>query len=307
MLAIRLFEEKVLLLYQANKLYGMSPHLYIGEEAIAAGVCAALRRDDYVVSTHRGHGHCLAKGASMKKMLAELCGKATGYCGGKGGSMHIADTATGNLGANGIVGAGLPIACGAGLSIRYRKSDQVVGCFFGDAATNQGTFHESLNFSAVMRLPIIWVCENNLYGLSTPIRKMICTSTISERASAYCIPGVTVDGMDVLAVYRAAAEAVSRARAGSGPTLIEGTTYRFLGHGLSDGRPYRTKEEEAGWRERCPIERMRNYLIDKTLGSEAELEQIRGKLQEEVDEAEKFALTSPEADPSEATKYVFAD
>jgi len=307
MLGIRLFEEKVLFLYQANKLYGMSPHLYIGEEAIAAGVCALLRPDDYIVSTHRGHGHCLAKGASMKKMLAELCGRSTGYCKGRGGSMHIADTATGNLGANGIVGAGLPIACGAGLSIRYRKTDQVVACFFGDAATNQGTFHEAVNFSAVMKLPVIWICENNLYGLSTPIRKMTCTKTISERASAYGIPGVTVDGMDVLAVYGAAEGAVNRARSGEGPTLIEAVTYRFLGHGLSDNRSYRTKEEEAEWRKRCPIQRMRTYLLEESLANAEELERIRDVLKAEVDEAENFALTSPEPEQAEATKYVFTD
>ena len=211
MVRIRLFEEKTHELYKSAKLTGMSPHLCIGEEASAAGVISTLNVDDYILSTHRGHGHCLAKGAQMGKMYAELFGKETGYCHGRGGSMHIADVSMGNLGANGIVGAGLPIAVGAGLSIRKRGTKQVVVCFFGDAATNQGAFHEAMNMSKAFRLPIVWACENNLYGLSTPIDKVSATSTLSDRAKGYGMAGFSVDGMDVEAV-----RAVAAGRSGPG-------------------------------------------------------------------------------------------
>ena len=253
MVRIRKFEEKTHELYKAGRLTGMSPHLCIGEEASAVGVISALNPDDYILSTHRGHGHCLAKGAEMGKMYAELYGKETGYCRGRGGSMHIADVAKGNLGANGVVAAGMPIALGAGFSIQKKHTQQVVVCFFGDAATNQGAFHEAMNMSKAFHLPVVWVCENNLYGLSTPIEKVAATPTLSDRAKGYAMPGITVDGMDVEAVRAVAEGAVSLARGGGGPTLLEVRTYRYFGHGASDHRPYRTREEEQEWWKRCPV------------------------------------------------------
>ncbi len=307
MLRIRKFEEKTHELYKAGRLTGMSPHLCIGEEASAVGVISVLNPDDYILSTHRGHGHCLAKGAEMGKMYAELFGKETGYCHGRGGSMHIADVAKGNLGANGIVGAGCPIALGAGLSIQKKRTRQVVVCFFGDAATNQGTFHEAMNMSKAFRLPIVWVCENNLYGLSTPIEKVAATPTLSDRARGYNMPGVTVDGMDVEAVRAAAEEALARARAGEGPTLLEIKTYRYFGHGASDHRPYRTREEEHDWWKRCPVANFRAKLLAEGITTEAELAELEQKIDAEVAEGIAFAESSPDPQPTESTLYVYTE
>ncbi len=307
MVRIRKFEEKTHELYKAGRLTGMSPHLCIGEEASAVGVISILNNDDYILSTHRGHGHCLAKGAQMGKMYAELFGKETGYCRGRGGSMHIADVTMGNLGANGIVGAGLPIALGAGLSILKRATKQVVVCFFGDAATNQGAFHESLNMSKAFHLPIVWVCENNLYGLSTPIENVAATPTLADRAKGYAMPGVTVDGMNVEAVREAAEEAVIRARAGKGPTLIEIKTYRYFGHGASDHRPYRTREEEQEWWKLCPVAGYRVRLISEGTASESELAAIEQEIDNEVSAGVAFAESSPDPKPQESTLYVYAE
>jgi len=307
MLRIRKFEETTHALYKSGRLTGMSPHLCIGEEASAAGVISTLNADDYILSTHRGHGHCLAKGAEMGKMYAELFGKETGYCRGRGGSMHIADVSRGNLGANGIVGAGLPIALGAGLSIRKRGTRQVVVCFFGDAATNQGTFHEALNMSKAFHLPIVWVCENNLYGLSTPIEKVSATPMLSDRAKGYAMPGVTVDGMDVEAVRAAATEAVARARAGEGPTLLEVRTYRYFGHGASDHRPYRTREEEQNWWKRDPVAGYRMKLISEGAGSEAELVEVDQEIEKEVAAGVAFAEASPDPKAAESSLYVYTE
>ncbi|MDH5532610.1 MAG: thiamine pyrophosphate-dependent dehydrogenase E1 component subunit alpha, partial [Candidatus Bathyarchaeota archaeon] len=229
MLEIRRFEEKVYDLYGENLVPG-TIHLYAGQEAVAAGVCANLRSDDYITSTHRGHGHCIAKGAQLKRVMAEILGKKTGYCSGKGGSMHIADFSIGMLGATAVVGAGLPIAAGAGLSIRLRKTDQVVACFFGEGASNQGTFHEGINMAAIWKLPVLFVCENNLYAMGTRQSIVMAIENVADRATAYGIPGVVVDGNDVMAVYEAAREAVERARSGKGPTLMECKTYRHKGH-----------------------------------------------------------------------------
>lgn len=306
MLRIRYFEEKVHELYLTDILFGMSPHLSIGEEAIAAGVCKALRKDDYIVSTHRGHGHCLAKGTDMNLMMAEILGKETGYCKGRGGSMHIADVKTGNLGANGIVGAGLPIATGAGLSAKYRGTDQVSVCFFGDAASNQGTFHESVNLCAAFKLPVIFICENNIYGLSTPIYKTSATPDIADRAKGYDIPGITIDGMDPIAVYEETVKAVERARKGEGPTLIECKTYRFFGHGASDHRPYRTKEEEKEWMEKGPIVRFKKRMIEENTMSEEEIKKIDEEAKREAEESGEYAINSPEPDPKDAEKYLYA-
>ncbi len=307
MTRIRLFEEATHELYKSGRLTGMSPHLCIGEEASAAGVISALNPDDYILSTHRGHGHCLAKGAEMGKMYAELFGKETGYCHGRGGSMHIADVSKGNLGANGIVGAGLPIAVGAALSIRKRGTKQVVVCFFGDAATNQGTFHEAMNMSKAFRLPIVWACENNLYGLSTPIDKVSATATLADRAKGYAMPGFSVDGMDVEAVRAAAVDAVARARAGEGPTLLEIRTYRYFGHGASDHRPYRTREEEQEWWKRDPVAGYRMKLIAEGVASEEELAAVDQKIAKEVAAGVAFAEASPDPKPSESTLYVYTE
>ncbi len=307
MLRIRRFEEKTHELYKAGSLTGMSPHLCIGEEASAVGVVSVLNNDDYILSTHRGHGHCLAKGAEMGKMYAELFGKETGYCHGRGGSMHIADVTKGNLGANGIVGAGCPIALGAGLTIRRHKTQQVVVCFFGDAATNQGTFHEAANMSKAFNLPIVWVCENNLYGLSTPIEKVAATPTLSDRAKGYNMPGVTVNGMDVEAVRAAAAEAVERARSGGGPTFIEVKTYRYFGHGASDHRPYRTRDEEQEWWQRCPVASYGTRLVAEGVATKDELAQIESEIAGEVEAGLAFALSSPDPQAGESTLYVYTE
>jgi len=305
MLRIRHFEEKVYQLYLTDKLFGMSPHLSIGQEAVPTGACKALRKDDCIVSTHRGHGHCLAKGADMKLMMAEILGKETGYCKGRGGTMHIADVKKGILGANGIVGGGLPIASGAGISIKYRGTDQVCLSFFGDAASNQGTFHESINLCATFKLPVIFVCENNIYGLSTPINRTSATPNVADRARGYDIPGIIVDGMDPVAVYEETAKAVQRARKGNGPSIIEAKTYRFLGHGASDHRSYRTREEEEEWRKKGPIVRFKRRLIEDKIITEGEIEIMEQEVKKEVEEAVEYALSSPEPNPKDVEKYLY--
>lgn len=293
MLKIRVFEEKALEMYSLNKIYG-SLHLYIGEEAVAVGVCSTLEKDDYITSTHRGHGHCIAKGGDLNRMMAELLGKETGYCKGKGGSMHITDINLGHLGANGIVGGGLTIATGAALAIKIiRDTDQVVVCFFGDGALDMGEFHESLNLASLWKLPVIFVCENNLYALSNPLGKASSQIDTAKKAIAYNMPGNTVDGMDVLAVREVAQIAVKRAREGDGPTLIMADTYRFFGHSRSDPCIYRTKEEEDKWKSRCPLKTFAKKLIEEKVVSEDELLKIKEELLTEVNEAVKFADNSP--------------
>ena len=308
MLTIRRFEETAILLFERGLIRG-NVHPCIGQEAVSVGVCLNLRRDDYMTSTHRGHGNCLAKGADLKIMTAELLGKATGYCKGKGGSMHIADFDGGNLGANGIVGAGLPIAVGAGISIQNRGTDQVAVCFFGDGASNQGTFHESLNFAALWKLPVIFVCENNLYALSTPLQEATALPRISDRAVAYGFPGVQVDGNDVLAVYAHAQEAVGRARKGGGPTLLDCATYRFFGHFTGDpgrGIIYRSKEEMEQWLERCPINKLRRYLTDSGAMSDTAEREIAARAEAAIEAAVAFAESSPWPAPADALQDVFA-
>ncbi len=306
MLRIRSFEKTCHDLYLAGKIPGMSPHLYIGEEAVAASICSFLKPDDYIVSNHRGHGHCLAKGASMNRMLAEIMGKETGYCRGRGGSMHIADVTLGILGANGIVGAGVPIANGAAFSIRFRGTDQVSVCFFGDAASNQGAFHEATNMAAAMKLPLLLVCENNQYGLSTRIQDTCPTSEISDKAHGYGIEHQTVDGMDAELSYKAAGEAVSYVRENRRPYLIEFVTYRFLGHGASDNRSYRTREEEEEWKKRCPVESLRGKLGPVYGMKPGEIRKIEREVEKEVAEALKFTEDSPDPSPAEALADVFA-
>lgn len=294
MKTIRLFEERIADLYARGQIPGLV-HLYIGEEAVAAGVCAALREDDYITSTHRGHGHVIAKGAELNPMMAELYGKKTGYCKGKGGSMHIADMTLGILGANGIAGGGLPIAVGAGWSAKWRGTDQVAVCFFGDGSSNNGTFHESLNLASVHRLPVIFVCENNLYGISVCQVKHQAITDVAVRATAYDMPGVVVDGNDVTAVLQAAEKAVKRARAGEGPTLVECKTYRWRGHHEGDpnqGARYRTREEIDVWKNKCPIKRFALQLVRNRTATAKKLEAIDREITGRIDAAVAYAETS---------------
>ena len=301
MLRIRRFEEQVGKLFAQGQLPGFV-HLYIGEEAVGAGVCAALRDDDYIISTHRGHGHVIAKGGDFNRMMAELFGKATGYCKGKGGSMHIADFSIGMLGACGIVGGGMPVAVGAGLSAVSRGTDQVSVTFFGDGAANEGSFHESLNLASVLKLPVIFVCENNQYGEFTPSDKAMNIKDVAVRAQGYGIPGVIVDGTDAQAMYRVAAEAVARARAGEGPTLIEAKTHRQGGHAEGEeaflgGQQYRSEEERQAARSRDPLLRLHDFIIAEQLAAGEELETLDQRIVQEVQDAITFARAG--ADPDE--------
>ena len=307
MLKIRYFENKITDLYSKGLMPGLA-HLYIGEEAIAVGVCANLTERDFATSTHRGHGHLIAQGVDLKKMMAEVLGKETGYCKGKGGSMHIADFSKGILGADGIVGAGIPIATGSAYSAKVRGTDQVTVSFFGDAASNQGTFHESINMAAAWKLPVIYVCENNLYGISVDIRKVTNTKDIAIRALAYDIPGIVVDGNDVLEVYRVTKEAVERARKGEGPSLIECKTYRFKGHHVGDpGRLYRLEKETEEWKERCPIKTFRERLIKEKISTEEELDLIEKDTKKIIKKAADFAIQSPYPNEKEAYEDLFVE
>jgi len=312
---IRLFEDKVYDLLGENIIKGAS-HLYAGEEAVAVGAVAALRDDDLITSTHRGHGHCHARGDSLaegpvakqehlNKMMAELCGRATGYCRGRGGSMHIADVQKGNLGATGIVGGNIPVATGAALSMKLQGEDRCVVCFFGDGASNTGNFHESLNMASAWTLPVVYVVENNLYGMSVPFEKVSATPDIAARATAYDMPGVVVDGMDPIAVYEAVSAALARARRGEGPTLIECKTYRWYGHSRSDPRKYRTKEEEQGWRDRDPVRVFARRLLQMDIATQEELDAVEECAVQAIEAATAFALESPMPDPAEVEEDVY--
>jgi pyruvate dehydrogenase E1 component alpha subunit len=305
MLEIRLFEEKVFELYGQNLVPG-TIHLYAGEEAVAVGVCENLRKDDYIVSTHRGHGHCIAKGAKLDKTMAEILGRKAGYCKGKGGSMHIADFSIGMLGATAVVGAGLPIATGAGLSIKLRRTDQVVACFFGDGASNQGTFHEAINMAAIWKLPVLFVCENNLYAMGTCQTQVMLLKDIAKRASAYGIPGVSVNGNKVLDVFGVAQEAVKRARNREGPTLIECKTYRHKGHSRFDPAAYRPKEEVEAWLGKDPLHQFRKWLLETGNVRAADVEQMEKQVSKAIESAVKFAINSPYPEPHEALEDVYA-
>jgi len=308
MVTIRKFENRVTDLYKRGLMPGLA-HLYVGEEAVAVGACEALNKDDYISSTHRGHGHLLAKGGDLKLMMAEILGRKTGYCKGKGGSMHIADLDLGILGANGIVGGGFCLSAGAALSAKKRKSGQVTVCFFGDGASNQGTFHEGLNIAAAWQLPVVYVCENNLYGISLCQSKHQHIKNIADRAIGYGMPGVVVDGNDVFAVYEAVNEAVKRARNGGGPTLIECKTYRHYGHHVGDpnnGAAYRSKEEMAEWKEKCPIKRMKQYFIVKGFLTEKEIDEIEKNVDKAIEEAVQFAIESPLPEPEALLADIYA-
>ncbi len=307
MIEIRLFEEKIQDLYARGLIPG-SVHLYIGQEAVAAGVCVHLRKGDYITSTHRGHGHLIAKGADLKFMMAELFGRKTGYCKGKGGSMHIADFDLGILGSNGIAGGGIPIAVGAGLSSKMRGTDQVAVCFFGDGASNNGTFHEGLNFASVHRLPVVFICENNLYGISVSQKQHQAIQDISIRSVAYNMPGITIDGNDVLAVYQTSGEAIQRARAGEGPTLVECKTYRWRGHYEGDpnqGRRYRTLEEIQSWIKKCPIKRFEEKLVKEKVLNKNKMMHVRKEVEDRIEEAVTFANQSPFPDPQDIYEDVY--
>ncbi|MFM1655815.1 thiamine pyrophosphate-dependent dehydrogenase E1 component subunit alpha [Brevibacillus sp. B_LB10_24] len=290
---IRFFDEKVDEFFAKGLIHGTT-HLAVGQEASAAGAIAVLEDRDKITSTHRGHGHCIAKGAEVNRMMAELFGRVTGYCKGKGGSMHIADVDKGNLGANGIVGGGIPIAVGSALTSQMKKLGYVTLSFFGDGATNEGSFHESLNMASIWKLPVVFICENNQYGMSGSVKEMTNIENIAERSASYGIPGVVVDGNDIFAVMNAAAEAVERARNGEGPTLIEAKTYRWKGHSKSDAKKYRTREEEMDWRtNRDPIARMRQVLIDEAILTQEQADEIEQKAKKEIEDAVVFAENSP--------------
>ena len=302
---IRRFEETAELAYQAAKMRG-ALHFYIGEEASATGVCAALNDGDYITSTHRGHGHCIAKGARLDKMMAELYGRTTGYCGGKGGSMHIADVASGNLGANGIVGAGIPIAVGAALGSKLRNDGKVTICFFGDAAGPTGAFHEGVNLGSVLKVPVVFVCENNQYGMATS-SDFANASPVGSRGPAYGMSSEQVDGNDVFAVYERAKVAIDRARNGDGPSLIETITYRHRGHTIHDQKGYRTEQEIAEWVARDPIERFKRTVLEAKALDTAELQSVDDEVEKAIKQAEDFAESSPWPTVDAIERDVYAD
>ncbi|MCE2488483.1 MAG: thiamine pyrophosphate-dependent dehydrogenase E1 component subunit alpha [Anaerolineae bacterium] len=306
LVTIREFEQRVAELYMQTLIPGIA-HVSIGQEAVAVGVCGALRRDDYITSTHRGHGHSLAKGASPDRMFAELLGKEEGFCHGKGGSMHIADPETGNLGANAIVGGSLAIAAGAALGAKRAGKGQVAVCFFGDGALNQGLLLESMNMASIWQLPVIYVCENNQYGEYTPTERVTAGNLVS-RGEAFDIPSARVDGMDVMAVYRQTGALVERARRGAGPGFMVCDTYRFQGHGMSDAdRPYRTREEEREWMKRDPIERFARLLTEKGHCPREELDAIEARVRSEIDAAVTWAQEAAWPATAEVTTHVYPE
>ncbi len=305
MLELRLFELKVQELYRNARLPGFV-HLYVGEEAVGVGVCSNLQGHDLVFSTHRGHGHALAKGVPAKIVLAELWGKTTGSSGGRGGSMHMYAPEYGFMGTNGIVGAPIPLATGAALSAKLRKNGQVVVCFFGDGAVNSGSFHEAVNLGSVWSLPVVYVCENNLYATEMAFLRATRNTSVASRAAAYGMPGVEVDGQDVVAVHEAAHAAISRARAGDGPTLIECKTYRYVGHHEGDpGTDYRTREEVQQWKQRDPVKLAHKRLLESDSASQAKLEAADQEVEQLIDQAVEFAENSPEPAANSVNDHVF--
>jgi pyruvate dehydrogenase E1 component alpha subunit len=305
---IRLFEEEASTQFARGQVMGFV-HLYIGEEAIATGVCANLISKDYITSTHRGHGHLIAKGAELNRMFAEICGRATGYCKGKGGSMHIADIGLGILGANGIVGGGFCVAAGAALASKLRGDDSVCVCFFGDGATNEGSFHEAMNIAAVWKLPVVFVCENNLYGMFSAQKNTMAIEDIADRAHAYGMPGVVADGNDIAETYKVAGKAIAQARNGEGPTLIEFKTYRHQGHFSADPGKYRDPEEIAKWTSpaKDPIARCEAYLLEKGYVTQDYFNEVTQKITADVRMARDFALNSPWPELSSAVEDVYTD
>jgi len=304
MLTIRCFEQKVVDCHRKGLVQGAA-HSYTGMEAVAVGICAAMRDDDYVTSTHRGHGHCIARGLDVRRMLAEIFGRATGYCKGKGGSMHLADMDRGMLGADGIVGGGIPIAAGAALGCRVLGHDRVVVCFFGDGATNQGSFHEAANFAAVNKLAVVFVCENNHWALSAGFEATTAVDNVADRAAAYSMPGHIVDGNDVEAVHAAAVTAIERARTGEGPSLVECKTYRWEGHSVFPRPDPRPAQEIEDWRKRDPIAALLQVLLDNGILDADGQSQIEEEVAALIDEAESFARSSPLPDPETAFEDIY--
>ena len=304
MLTIRRFEEECNLLFLQGRIPS-TLHLYIGQEAVATGVCAHLSPEDYMLSTHRPHGHAIAKGVSLRSIMAELFAKSTGCCLGKGGSMHVGDMAVGALPAIAIVGGNIPIAAGLALAAKRLETGQVTVCFFGDGAANEGAFHEGLNMAAIWDLPVVYVCENNLYGASTPYSSVFRVENVADRAAAYGMPGVVVDGMDVEAVYEAAGAAIGRARQGVGPTLIECQTYRMVGHSRTDPRNYRSKEEEETWQARDPIPHLAQRLKEMGLATDDTLARFEQEVAADIKDAVSFAEASPYPEPTDTLKHVF--
>lgn len=304
MYSIRAFEEKAEELYTLGKIHG-TMHLSIGMEASAVGSIFSLRSNDLILSTHPGHGYCIAKGGDLKLMMAEFMGKESGYCHGRGGSMHIADIKGGNLGANGVVAGGIPIAVGVGLGLKKEKKDRIVMCFFGDGAANEGAFHEALNMAAIYKLPVVFVCENDQYAMSLPFKKSCAIEKISDRAAGYGMPGVTVGGNDLMAIYTAAGEAADWARSGRGPFLLETETYRWRGHSKSDANRYRTREEIEAWKDKCPIKRFSTHLLETGI-QPAEIDAVCAAANSAVEEAVTYAETCPEPDLEQIERGVYA-
>ncbi len=305
MMQIRQFEDKIMDLLGQNVAEGGS-HLYAGEEAIAVGAMAAIKKDDLITSTHRGHGHCVAKGGELPVLMAEILGKQTGCCKGKGGSLHLADVSTGNLGANGVVGGGFGIAAGAGLTLKMKKTGQVVLCFFGDGAINQGIFHESANMAGKWKLPVVYICENNMYGMSVSVERASAVTDLGKRAAAYDIPSETVDGMDVLAVREAVDKWVDYSRGGKGPSMVVCNTYRYYGHSRSDPRAYRTREEEKEWRDRDCIKVFGRKCVDNKILTQKQVDGIEKEVAGEIEAAVKFAVDSPYPAPEELFEDLYS-
>jgi len=300
---IRVFETRCIKLYRQGLIRGYF-HPYLGEEAIAVGVCAALEPGDYIVSTHRGHGHCIAWGAELRRMVAELLGRATGYCGGRGGSMHIADIEAGNLGANGIVGAGIPLGVGAALASSIRQDGKVTAVFFSDGAANNGVFPEAMNLAAIWNLPVILVLENNHYAVSTPVEKVCRTKDMAERGAGYGVESFVVDGNDVLEVYERTRDSARKCRAGSGPVLMECKTYRHMGHHVNDPGAYMPKDRLEYYKAKDPLKIARRYFLDKSGAGQDELSAIEAEVDKELDEAVEWARNSPEPDVREFLQEV---
>ena len=305
MYEIRHFENETEQFIIRGMIHGTC-HLYTGEEATAVGAIYAINNDDYITSTHRGHGHCIAKGADLNIMMAELLGKRTGYCKGKGGSMHIADVGSGNLGANGVVGGSIGIATGAALTCKMKKNGKIVVCFFGDGAANQGIFHGSINMASIWDLPIIYLCENNVYGMSTSVKEAFNIGKISDRKYAYGIEGLTIDGNNLAEVFNAVSHFTGECRAGRGPVLIESLTYRWSGHSKSDAQVYRTREEIRQWVEKDPIGRYKKILINQKILTEKEDRNLEEEVIDELEKATRFAKDSPFPEPSEVEEDVYA-
>ena len=310
MLRIRYFEERVIELVERGEIVGAA-HSYIGEEAVAVGACLALRDDDWMTGNHRSHGHPIAKGGDVRKAMAELLGKSTGFCKGKGGSMHLADFSIGILGESGILGSSIPTAVGAALGSRLQGNDRVAVPFFGDGASNEGAFHESVNLAAVWKLPVVFLCENNQYAVTSSFRDMVASANISDRAAAYNIPGVLVDGQDAIAMHEAVTEAVARARSGQGPSLIEGRTYRYYEHSLGLNRivrdPYRQEEEIEEWRRRDPILIHKEVLLSQNVATQAEIDEMEAEIVAQIDEATEFARQSPYPEPGALFDDMYAN